>query len=96
MEHASGRGRANHPTRIETALRETKAEIGISPSEVEVVAELEPVDTRTTGFRVYPYFAPIRPPAHWRLAPSEITSVVTPLVRALTDPAMRREQLLSG
>lgn len=80
---------------LETALRETEEEIGLARSDVEIVAELAPVNTRTTGFRVHPYLARIRPPARWHLAPGEITGVVTPPVRALTDPTARRERLLS-
>jgi 8-oxo-dGTP pyrophosphatase MutT (NUDIX family) len=80
---------------LDTALRETQEEIGLAPSDVEVIAALAPVNTRTTGFRVHPYLARIRPPARWRLAPGEITGVVAPLVRTLTDPAARRERLLS-
>ena len=80
---------------LETALRETEEEIGLARSDVEIVAELAPVDTRTTGFRVHPYLARVRPPVRWRFAPGEIAGVVTPLVRTLADPAARREQLFS-
>ena len=80
---------------LETALRETEEEIGIPQSEVEIVAELTPLDTRTTRFRVHPYLARIEPPARWRLAPGEITGIVTPRLSKIADPAAREEQLLS-
>jgi 8-oxo-dGTP pyrophosphatase MutT (NUDIX family) len=80
---------------LETALRETEEEIGLARREIKIVAELAPVNTRTTGFRVHPYLARIRPPAHWQLAPGEVTSVVTPRVRTLADPTARHERLLS-
>jgi 8-oxo-dGTP pyrophosphatase MutT (NUDIX family) len=80
---------------LETALRETEEEIGIARGDVELLAALAPVDTRTTGFRVHPFLARIRPPARWRLAPGEISGVVTPTVRTLADPAARRDRLLS-
>lgn len=80
---------------LETALREAEEETGLERSDVEILAELTPIDTRTTGFRVHPYLARIHRPREWRLAPREIAAVVTPLVRALADPAIRGERVLS-
>jgi 8-oxo-dGTP pyrophosphatase MutT (NUDIX family) len=42
---------------LETALREAGEEIGLERGEVVVVAELEPLETRATGFRVHPLLA---------------------------------------
>ena len=81
---------------LETALRETEEETGLAPSDIEVLAELAPLDTRTTGFRVHPYLARIRPPDEWRLAQGEIAGVLTPLVRRLADPMARYERLLTS
>jgi 8-oxo-dGTP pyrophosphatase MutT (NUDIX family) len=80
---------------LETALRETAEEIGLARDEVKVIAALPATDTRTTGFRVHPYLARIRRPECWRLAQGEITAVITPRVRTLADPSLRRDQLLS-
>jgi 8-oxo-dGTP pyrophosphatase MutT (NUDIX family) len=80
---------------LDTALREAEEEIGLTRSEVEILAELDPVDTRTTGFRVHPYLARIAAPVEWRVADGEISGVVTPLVRELADPSGRHEQELS-
>lgn len=80
---------------LETALRETEEEIGLGADEIEVLAPLEPVDARTSGFRVHPFLARISPPARWRPAAGEITAVVTPTVRALAEPSARVERTLS-
>jgi 8-oxo-dGTP pyrophosphatase MutT (NUDIX family) len=90
-----GKHEPDDPSLLETALRETEEEIGLARDEVEVIAALPPIDTRSTGFRVHPYLARVRPPESWRLAHGEITAVITPQLRTLTDPALRREQLLS-
>jgi 8-oxo-dGTP pyrophosphatase MutT (NUDIX family) len=80
---------------LETALRETEEEIGLARGEVEVIAALPPIDTRTTGFRVHPFLARIRRPENWRPSQDEITEIITPRVRTLADRSRRREQLLS-
>jgi 8-oxo-dGTP pyrophosphatase MutT (NUDIX family) len=38
-----------------TALREAEEEIGLPPSEVELVGALPPVGTFVTGYRIYPF-----------------------------------------
>jgi 8-oxo-dGTP pyrophosphatase MutT (NUDIX family) len=81
---------------LETALREAEEEIGLARDEVEVLAQLEPLDTRVSGFRVHPYLALVATERAWRPRSDEIAGVVTPLVRALADPAARREELLSS
>jgi 8-oxo-dGTP pyrophosphatase MutT (NUDIX family) len=81
---------------VETALREAEEEVGLAPGDVEVLAELPAIDTRTTGFRVHPFLARVRPPAQWRLAEGEITGVVTPRVATLADATVRREELFTS
>jgi 8-oxo-dGTP pyrophosphatase MutT (NUDIX family) len=79
----------------ETALRESEEEIGLTRNRIEIITVLEPIDTRTTGFRVHPYLARVRPPERWQTAPGEITEVVILPVRLLADPAARDERRLS-
>jgi 8-oxo-dGTP pyrophosphatase MutT (NUDIX family) len=80
---------------LETALREAEEEVGLRRSDIEILASLEPRDTRTSGFRVYPFLARITPPRQWRLAAGEIAGVITPTVQTLADPAVRRKHELS-
>jgi 8-oxo-dGTP pyrophosphatase MutT (NUDIX family) len=80
-----GRSEPQDASPLATALREAEEEIGLPPSDVEVLASLAPIDSRTTGFRVHRYLARVRP-REWRPAAGEISGVVTPLVRALADP----------
>lgn len=80
---------------VETALREAGEEIGLGREEIEILAPLEPRDTRTSGFRVHPYLARITAPQHLRLAAGEITGVMTPAVSALADRSARLERELT-
>jgi 8-oxo-dGTP pyrophosphatase MutT (NUDIX family) len=72
---------------LETALREAEEEIGLARDAVEVLAELDPIDSRTTGYRVHPFLASVRAPGRWLLAEGEISGVLTPLVRDVVDRA---------
>jgi hypothetical protein len=52
-----------------------------------VLAELPPLQTRTTGFHIAPFLARIVPPPTWRAAQPEIAEVLEVPLRYLTDPA---------
>jgi 8-oxo-dGTP pyrophosphatase MutT (NUDIX family) len=80
---------------LATALRETEEEVGLGREQIEVLGGLEPMNTRTTGFRVYPFLARITPPRRWRLADGEIAGALTPTVGALCDPMARAEREFS-
>jgi 8-oxo-dGTP pyrophosphatase MutT (NUDIX family) len=80
---------------LDTALREAEEEIGLRRRDVDILAALDPIDSRTSGFRVHPFLARVPPQPEWQVASGEITGVVTPAVRALSDPARRREQRMS-
>lgn len=74
---------------LTTALREAEEEIGLSPTDVDVVAALEPLDTRTTGWRVHPFVGRVAWRTTWHLQEDEVAGVLTPSVAELADPAAR-------
>jgi 8-oxo-dGTP pyrophosphatase MutT (NUDIX family) len=81
---------------VATALREAHEEIGLSPDDVQVLAELPAVDTRTTGFSITPVLARITSPGlRWRPSADEIAAVVEVAVADLADPARREQELMS-
>jgi 8-oxo-dGTP pyrophosphatase MutT (NUDIX family) len=79
-----------------TALREAQEEIGLNPDDVDIVAELPPVDTRTTGFQIFPFIGRLRQPTgQWRLQAAEIAGVVDVPLDDLTAVGARQERMLS-
>jgi 8-oxo-dGTP pyrophosphatase MutT (NUDIX family) len=74
---------------LATALREAKEEIGLVPESVDVVAALEPLATRATGWLVHPFLGRVPADSAWRLQETEIVGVLTPYARVLADPASR-------
>lgn len=80
---------------LETALREAEEEIGLARDDIEILTPLEALTTQTSGFRVHPYLARVKPPRQWRLATGEIAGIVTPRVEALADLSAHHTETLS-
>ena len=74
---------------LATALREAEEEVGLMPDTVDVLAELEPLATRATGWLVHPFLGRVPSDTAWRLQETEIVGILTPTARALADPAAR-------
>jgi 8-oxo-dGTP pyrophosphatase MutT (NUDIX family) len=74
-------------TMLDTALRETREELGVIVDPADVLAELPMTQTRTTGYRVFPYLARITPPEHWQFAEREIAAILDVRLNDLTRPA---------
>ena len=74
---------------LATALREAEEEVGLPPERVDVLATLEPLETRETGFRVYPFLGRVPAAFDWRPQPTEVAALLMPSVAGLGDPARR-------
>lgn len=81
-----GRAEAGDTSSVETALRETREEIGIEPQRVEILGQL-PAYTTRTGFCVTPVVGFLVPP--FELAPDtfEVAEVFEVPLVFLLDPA---------
>jgi 8-oxo-dGTP pyrophosphatase MutT (NUDIX family) len=79
-------------SRVATALREAREEIGLDPAAVEVLGALDDVPTATSRFVITPVvgLCPVAP----ALAPDgrEIERVLEVPLRVLLDPALYREE----
>lgn len=62
-------------TMLDTALREVREELGLVVSREDVLAELPMEQTRTTGYRVFPYLARITVSARWQIAAREVAQL---------------------
>jgi 8-oxo-dGTP pyrophosphatase MutT (NUDIX family) len=79
-------------TLLETALRETREEIGIESDAVEILEHLPVMETRTTGFRIYPFLARVVRPPEWRLEKEEIAEILEVRVEDLAHPDAQGEE----
>ena len=86
-------GRPDFPDEdlLATALREAEEEIGLAPSDVELLGALPPVSTVVTGFKVHPFVAEIPEGLAFRPNPGEVAAVLLLHLDELRDGfAMRR------
>lgn len=78
---------------LETALREAGEEVGIEADSVEVLRQLPPVETRTTGFRITPFLARIKRPHTWIRDQREIAEVLDIPLKDFHRPDARGEEM---
>jgi len=75
-----------------TALREAREEVGLTADNVQVLAELPALETFTTGFRITPFLARVRPSAVWQFQVREVAEVLEVSLRYLAEPATYGEE----
>lgn len=71
---------------VGTALREAHEEVGIEPSQVEVLGFLPPIDTVEFNLLVVPVVGRVSTPLGLVPSEREVAKVYTPLVSDLADP----------
>jgi len=85
-----GRREAGDAGYVDTALREAHEEIGLDPARVRVLAELPVITTYSSGFRIHPFLASVRPAA-WRPQAAEVSEVLDVAVDDLACDDLRGE-----
>lgn len=82
-------------TLLETALREAAEEIGLAPSKVKVLGELDDVPTETTNYVITPFVVLIPYPYEFKLDPNEVEEIIEIPVSVLLDrDRLHRQRLV--
>jgi 8-oxo-dGTP pyrophosphatase MutT (NUDIX family) len=81
-----GKHETGDETMLDTALREVREELGLTVAKDDILAELPMEQTRTTGYRVFPYLARITIPERWQIAEREIAEIVDVTLSDLVRP----------
>ena len=90
-----GRIDPGDPTPQAAALREFEEELGVARGDVEVLASLVAMETRTTGFRVHPIIGRLRRLPAWSPDAREVAEVLVIAVAELLRPERRGETVMA-
>jgi ADP-ribose pyrophosphatase YjhB (NUDIX family) len=75
---------------LDTALRESREEVGLDPTHVDIVGVLPERRTLSSQYVVSPFVAQIPEPYEFIAEPTEVARVVDAPLAAFRDPAKRR------
>ena len=87
-----GKRDTGDPTLVAAALRETHEEIGLRPETVEVVAELDSLNTVASQFTITPFVGVLAAPPVLRPDPREVDLAFAVPLSDLLDPVAYREE----
>lgn len=79
-----------------TALREAEEEVGLDPSEVRVVGELDDIPTFVTGYVVTPFVGVVPEGYPWRAKAEEVAEVLEFALSTLVRVERREEWVRGG
>ena len=91
-----GKRDASDDSMLDTALREAWEEIGLPASDIEILAALPPVETRSSGFRVFPFVGRIARPVAWRRNGHEVAEIMDLSLAELIDAEVLDEDAESA
>jgi 8-oxo-dGTP pyrophosphatase MutT (NUDIX family) len=81
---------------LETALREAKEEIGLSPERVEIAGALPPIGTFVTNYKVHPFVGLIEEGMPFEPNPDEVENVLVASLDALVSGYAKRRLVRRG
>lgn len=89
-----GRPHPEDKSLLDTALRETWEEIGLSPKDVDILGELDDIATYTTGFIISPFVAAIPFPHEFTANPAEVDEIIEVPLSVLQDKRNLAEEMV--
>jgi 8-oxo-dGTP pyrophosphatase MutT (NUDIX family) len=87
-----GKYHASDPSLLETALRETREEVGIETEAVQVLGRLDDVTTLAARYVVTPFVAVLPPDTSFRPNPAEVADIFTVGIDELRNPERHATQ----
>ncbi len=81
---------------LDTALRETREELGLDTDKVRILGQLEAVHTMVSGFLIHPFVGILPERPTYRPSLHEVAEVIEASLRRLADPAIFRAEEYSG
>jgi 8-oxo-dGTP pyrophosphatase MutT (NUDIX family) len=91
-----GKPHKNDSSLQETALRESKEEIGLAREDVEIIGELDDTETITSGFLISPFVALIPYPYKFVKNPRETTEILDIPLSALMEDSNCKQKLVNN
>jgi 8-oxo-dGTP pyrophosphatase MutT (NUDIX family) len=82
-----GGAREAGETIVQTALRETQEELGVSAENIEILGELTPLYVSVSNFLIHPVVGWADPAPRFRPDPREVAEVLEVSVQILVSPA---------
>jgi len=85
-------------TLVNTALRECAEEIGLKPSDVEILGELDDFVTQVSSYIISPFIATIPWPYQFKMNREEIEEIIEVPISALLDmsPLPQETRIIDG
>lgn len=78
---------------VQTALRETKEEIGLDPNSIQVIGSLSPIYIDVSNYCVHPFVGILKhPPSHFKIQEDEVQKVLQLPLSALASPENKRRE----
>ena len=77
----------------ETAVREAREEINLSPDQITILGELDDFCTMT-GYIIHPVVAHVAPPYEYKIETTEVAEVFTVPLEFFKDPAHFEEKIM--